>query len=86
MSVTSDPTAGKTKATYQPQLGDPAAPADSDPFFLVADGGSSVPIVGFAAWERSFAANAAASYGRLINHAYINANAVASGGGSMSVE
>ncbi|MFT6289404.1 MAG: hypothetical protein ACJA09_004172, partial [Alcanivorax sp.] len=43
-------------------------------------GGSSVPIVGFAAWERSFAANAAASYGRLINHAYINANAVASGG------
>lgn len=31
---------------------------------------TAVPIVGFAAWERKFANNPAASYGRLIDHAY----------------
>ncbi|MEH6637546.1 MAG: hypothetical protein V7700_18660 [Halioglobus sp.] len=33
-----------------------------------------VPIVGFAAWERSFANNPGASYGRLIDHAYVGAS------------
>ena len=31
----------------------------------------AVPIVGFAAWERTFANNPAASYGRIIDHAYV---------------
>ncbi|MEH6518543.1 MAG: hypothetical protein V7742_17840 [Halioglobus sp.] len=74
LSVTSDPTAGKTKGIYQPVLGDAAL--NLDPFLPVADSGASVPIVGFAAWERSFADNAAASYGRIIDHAYINAASV----------
>ncbi len=44
-----------------------------NPFTPVADAGNSVPIVGFAAWERTFANNAAASYGRIIDHAYVEA-------------
>jgi hypothetical protein len=39
-----------------------------DPFnyFTVSD----VPIVGFAAWERVFAADPSANYGRIIDHSY----------------
>lgn len=33
----------------------------------------AVPIVGFAAWERSFAANPDANYGRIIDHSYNSA-------------
>ena len=33
-----------------------------------------VPIVGFAAWERSFIDNPAANYGRIIDHSYITSS------------
>jgi hypothetical protein len=35
---------------------------------------SEVPIVGFAAWERSFTANPDANYGRLVDHSYITSD------------
>ncbi|MEH6610849.1 MAG: hypothetical protein V7696_15890 [Halioglobus sp.] len=74
LSVTADATTGKVQAIYQPALDTPAVDAPVN-FVPVADAGASVPIVGFAAWERTFANNAAASYGRIIDHAYINAAA-----------
>lgn len=47
----------------------------------VANGGTvcvsatgSVPIVGFAAWERKFPSNPAASYGRLIDHSFTSSS------------
>ena len=46
-----------------------AAPAYAqDPFFYAVH--PDVPIVGFAAWERSFSANPDANYGRIVDHSY----------------
>lgn len=72
LSVTADTTTGKAQAIYQPVTDTPTSVV-RHPFTAVDDAGASVPIVGFAAWERTFANNAAASYGRIIDHAYINA-------------
>ena len=40
------------------------APTDS------AVSNTAVPIIGFAVWERNFANNPAANYGRAIDHSY----------------
>ena len=32
---------------------------------------TQIPLVGFVAWERSFAANPDANYGRLVGHSYV---------------
>ena len=63
LAVSADASTGKTQEIYH---------AEDDDFI---DAIPFVPIVGFAAWERSFAGNAAASYGRIIDHAYVSSNA-----------
>lgn len=38
--------------------------------YEVDDAGTLIPMVGFVAWERSFAANPDANYGRIVEHSY----------------
>jgi hypothetical protein len=56
---------GTNKWTNAPQLAPNSAQA---PLCVSATG--SVPIIGFAAWQRSFPANPDANYGRLIEHSF----------------
>lgn len=58
LSVDSNPFATTPPAIFYP-----------DPNSAVPATGA-VPIVGFAVWERNFGANAAANYGRAIDHSY----------------
>jgi hypothetical protein len=46
----------------------------NNPIVCVAvDDDQDVPMVGFVAWERSFAANPDANYGRIVDHSYTSA-------------
>ena len=57
---------------------------DSDPNTPEVDGGpvpvvnKSVPIIGFAVWERAFASNPGSNYGRAIDHSYGSGTGVSS--------
>ena len=73
LSVSADP--AKEQAVYLY-----AGTATSPPAFPITTAGdpnawnvvqnTAVPLIGFAAWQRNFGDNAAANYGRAIDHAY----------------
>jgi hypothetical protein len=77
LSVKSDPAATKVTGIVNKTLTGvtPQPPYVQDPFDFARP---AIPIIGFVAWERSFASNPSANYGRAVDHSYKNIGIISS--------
>jgi len=76
VSVPADAVNGWAELTVTPDRAKSQAVCDyvndpSNPIACTAVTNPNAPLVGFVAWERSFAANPDANYGRIIDHSYM---------------